>query len=82
MADLSELRKRCESLGPREAAELLGGLDPQTASSVLQALLRIPHVNPGERNKVGTNGGWGCDYPSPVPLSLLPPPHTHTPSVA
>jgi magnesium transporter len=39
MADLSELRKRCESLGPREAAELLGGLDPQTASSVLQALL-------------------------------------------
>lgn len=39
MPDMSELRKRCESLGPREAAEVLGGLDPQTASAVLQALL-------------------------------------------
>jgi len=37
---------------------------------VLQALLRDPRVDPGERDKVRTQGrGWGCDcrcggYPS------------------
>jgi magnesium transporter len=38
MDDIADLRSRCESLGPRESADILARLEPRTASDVLRGL--------------------------------------------